>query len=197
MKEMLTTGLSHAMRPRTAAGHVLLGHVGVILFATAILLLGWHLLIYARYAFAAIRYPFELDYGEGIVWQQALLIPTRRMYGDITQFPFIVFHYPPLYHLVVRFAAAMNTDFLAAGRGVSVASTIAIGALAAGLGFHAVRESASQVASLVGTAVAGLSVFCCWPVLLWSPLFRVDMLAMPRIPNKPVSQRHWPYSQSC
>jgi len=34
----------------------------------------------------SIQYPYGLEYGEGIVWQQALLIPGPRMYGDIITF---------------------------------------------------------------------------------------------------------------
>lgn len=153
-------------------------HLSIVLFATAILMMAWHLCQYLPYAFAAIRYPFELDYGEGIVWQQALLIPGHRMYGDINQFPFLVFHYPPLYHLVVRGIAALGFDFLASGRAVSVACTLAIGALAAAISFHAAHETTSRIAALAGAAVAGLGVFCYWPVVLWSPLLRVDMLAV-------------------
>ena len=41
--------------------------------------------------------PLELDYGEGIVWQQMRWIFSRKAYGPIDQFPAIVFHYPPLY----------------------------------------------------------------------------------------------------
>jgi hypothetical protein len=33
---------------------------------------------YLSYATRAITFPFGLDYGEGIVWQQALLIPGSR-----------------------------------------------------------------------------------------------------------------------
>jgi hypothetical protein len=155
-----------------------IGHLCLMLFAAAIVLLAWHASVYLHDAVAAIRYPFEMDYGEGIVWQQALLIPGPRMYGDITHFPFIVFHYPPVYHLVVRGVAALGVDFLAAGRGVSVAATIAIGALAGGLSFHATRDAAGLTAALIGATVAGLSVFCYWPVVIWSPLLRVDMLAV-------------------
>ena len=72
---------------------------------------------------AAIRYPFELGYGEGIVWQQAALIPGPRMYSSSQELPFIVFHYPPLYHLLARAALSIQPDFLAAGRLVSALST--------------------------------------------------------------------------
>ena len=136
-----------------------------------------HFCQYLAYAIEAIRYPFQLDYGEGIVWQQALLIPGPRMYGDITRYPFIVFHYPPFYHLVVRCLALLGANMLVAGRSVSVASTLMIAVLAAGLSFRASRDETARAPALAGAAVAGLSVFCYWPVVVWSPLFRVDMPA--------------------
>jgi hypothetical protein len=137
-----------------------------------------HFAVYLAYALKAVRYPFELDYGEGIVWQQAMLIPSERMYGDITRFPFLVFHYPPVYHLVVHAVAALGVDVLIAGRSVSLISSLAIGLLAGALAFAAVRGEAGRPASLVGSAVAGLGVFCFAPVVVWSPLMRVDMLAV-------------------
>ena len=133
---------------------------------------------YLGYASRAITFPFELDYGEGIVWQQALLIPGSRMYGDITQFPFIVFHYTPVYHLVVRTIAALGIDPLAAGRGVTVASTMAVAVLAGAIASTAMREFVSTNARIVGATLAGLMVFTYHPVQEWAVLMRVDMLAI-------------------
>ena len=48
------------------------------------------------------RYPHELDYGEGILlWQAAHVFTLREAYHPIQNFPYIVFHYPPLYHVPV------------------------------------------------------------------------------------------------
>ena len=91
--------------PRISAARCVLAAHGAVLLALVA-----HCAAYLSYALAAIRYPFALDYGEGIVWQQALLIPGEHMYGDITRFPFLVFHYPPVYHLVTRAAAVLNGD---------------------------------------------------------------------------------------
>jgi hypothetical protein len=152
-------------------------HGLVALYGAAIALLTWHFARYLQDAWAAVRYPFELDYGEGIVWQQALLIPGARMYGDITRYPFIVFHYPPLYHLTVRAAIGLGGDGLLAGRTISLLSTLATGALAAALTHDIVRPHVSRGIALTAAAVAGLVLFLYWPVAIWSPLMRVDMLA--------------------
>jgi hypothetical protein len=132
---------------------------------------------YLRYAASAVAFPFGLDYGEGGVWQQALLIPSARMYGDITQNPFIVFEYPPVYHLLVRAAAAFGIDPLAAGRGITLIATLIIAILAGSIAFIAMQESTSTRARMVGSLVAGLMVFTYQPVEEWAVLMRVDMLA--------------------
>jgi hypothetical protein len=67
-----------------------------------------------------------MDYGEGIVWQQALLIPGDRMYASIDAYPFIVFHYTPVYHLFARLIAHLGLDNLTSGRLLSLASMLSI-----------------------------------------------------------------------
>lgn len=153
-------------------------YVSLTLYGLAFAVLAIHFASYLGYAVPAIFYPYELDYGEGIVWQQAMLMPGARMYGDITRFPFIVFHYPPLYHLSFRAIAALGVDPLVAGRGLSLLSTLAAALVAAGMAFEVSRERCGRFASTAGAAVAALGVFCCWPVALWSVVLRVDMLAL-------------------
>lgn len=178
MANWITTLPRRMAAPRLVGGFSI-GHCALAVFAFTVLAMAVHFVAYlVGYALPAVRYPFELDYGEGIVWQQAMLIPGARMYGDITRFPFIVFHYPPFYHLLLRGAAVSGLNVLATGRAISLLSSFGIGVLAAALAFRAVREEAGRTASLTGAAVAGLAVFCFWPVDLWSPLLRVDMLAI-------------------
>src|SRR5690242_13667235 len=86
-----------------------------LLLAALLVLLSMHVVGVVADSVTAIRYPFELDYGEGIVWQQAALIPGPKMYGTSTELPFIVFHYPPLFHLLARGAGAIMPDLLSAG----------------------------------------------------------------------------------
>jgi hypothetical protein len=133
---------------------------------------------YLGYAARAITFPFELDYGEGIVWQQALLIPGSQMYGDITQFPFIVFHYTPVYHLVVRAIASLGVDWLAAGRGVTVAATVAIAVLAGAVVSAAMQKTVSPAGRIAGATVGGLMVLTYRPLQAWAVMMRVDMLAI-------------------
>ena len=93
----------------------------------------------------AIRYPFEIDYGEGIVWQQALRIASGDAYGSIDHYPAIVFHYPPFYHLIsLATAAILGLDQLAAGRAVSLVSTVLIGGFAGLIVFRALARRHRQ-----------------------------------------------------
>ena len=90
--------------------------------------------IYLVRAGAALRYPYQLDYGEGIVWQQLRLIGQGRGYGPIDGVPAIVFHYPPLYHQVTAWLAALTGgDELQTGRTLSLACTLIAAALIARL----------------------------------------------------------------
>jgi hypothetical protein len=133
---------------------------------------------WGTYAMQAIRYPFGIDYGEGIVWQQALMIPGKTMYGDITKYPYIVFHYPPLYHLVTRLVVALGPDWLAAGRGVSAASTLLTALASACLVYFAGRGPFGRLVSLVGGTIGGLVVLTHHAIIEWSVLMRVDMLSI-------------------
>ena len=140
------------------------------------------ILLYQSYNFLAVTVliaplSFELDYGEGIVWQQAIRILGRDAYGPIDQFPAIVFHYPPVYHLTTRAVAAVfGCDMLLAGRAVSRGATLAMIIFAA----LAIAQTATSrswrhfaVAGLVGLVLPTI-----WAIDYWSRLMRVDMLAM-------------------
>jgi hypothetical protein len=149
--------------------------------ATGVLLalLTYRAVLFGVAGLAAIRYPWELDYGEGIVWQQMRWIFTSRAYGPIDQFPAIVFHYPPLYHAVTAISAGvLGTDELATGRAVSLLSTVAAGIASAILVGLLLERRASRAARPLWGVVAGLLVFTYLPVITWAPFMRVDMLAM-------------------
>ena len=129
-----------AARSRANASRLLV--LATMLVALA--LLAWDAQAFLAAAVRAIRYPFELDYGEGIVWQQAEQMRAGTAYGAITGFPAIVFHYPPLYHTITLGACALSgTDMLMAGRAVSVAATVAV-SVAASLLAHPAKVTISN-----------------------------------------------------
>ena len=138
----------------------------------------------ARYvwlAVAVLRFPYEVDYGEGIVWQQLRMIVGGQGYAPLRPFPAIVFHYPPLYHLASAGMAQLSgIDQLAAGRLVSVLCTLLgaamIGLIAAGFGPAGGGDDRNRLATRAGGLCAALAVLGTEPVLAWSVLMRVDML---------------------
>jgi 4-amino-4-deoxy-L-arabinose transferase-like glycosyltransferase len=148
-----------------------------MLFAFCVL--AWDAQAFLGAALRAIRYPFLLDYGEGIVWQQAQQMRAGDAYGSIIGFPAIVFHYPPLYHAITLVVAGLSgLDMLMTGRMVSVAATLLTSLLAGLIASRTVRgELGRDAASLCG-AVAALVTLTLWPVTSWGPLMRVDMVAM-------------------
>jgi hypothetical protein len=144
--------------------------------ATALLL--WRLWRYVGYIGALLPLPYSIDYGEGIVLQQAMLIPGPRMYGDINVYPYIVFHYPPLYHVTARAIAAFGVDLLYAGRWLSVASTVATAVLVGALISRLLRQRVPVAVAAIASAIGGATVFTYLPVAIWSPIMRVDMFAV-------------------
>lgn len=134
---------------------------------------------FAMTGWGAILYPWALDYGEGIVWQQARDILTPAAYGPIDGWPAIVFHYTPLYHTVSILAAqAFGTDELATGRAVSLVSTL-LAALATGaIAAMVVDREYGTRGRRLAFAAASLLCLTFVPIIDWAPLMRVDMLAM-------------------
>lgn len=126
---------------------------------------------------AAFYYRFELDYGEGLVWQQAALIPGPRMYAVRPGLPFIVFNYPPVYFLFAHLARGFTPDLLAAGRLVSALSAIAIGPLVAILVLIAVERPIARHSLAIAVA-AGLLAMCLHAVRSMGMVMRVDMLGV-------------------
>ncbi|WP_375402269.1 hypothetical protein [uncultured Sphingomonas sp.] len=125
-----------------------------------------------------VGYPYELDYGEGIVWQQMTDVVAGRGYAPIGVFPAIVFHYPPVYHLAVAAAAwVAGGDGLAAGRAVSLAATLVSVGLVGRLAFAAMpggeRRRVRVLASLVAAGCAASAP----TIVTWASYMRVDMLA--------------------
>jgi hypothetical protein len=164
-----TAGRTGPQILRLAAG------AGTFLLIAGLLYFAW---AEVRCARAVLAYPFGVDYGEGIVWQQALLIPGPRMYGSIDHLPFIVFHYPPVYHLASRAVMAFGVDPLAAGRIVSLAATAVIAISIAWLVATELAGWVGRSAVLIGALTGALLPLSLGPVETWFDRMRVDMLAV-------------------
>jgi hypothetical protein len=154
--------------------------MGPVLLAALLTLATMHVAANVLSDLRSIAYPFGLDYGEGIVWQQARLIPGPRMYSASTDLPFIVFHYPPVFYLAVRLAAAFMPDMLSAGRLVSAVSTWLIVLLISGLILTASHrpEGRDRAGYRMIAITIALLTLCLDPVAAWCALMRVDMIAI-------------------
>lgn len=142
-------------------------------------LLGYSFVRFIGVALKAVRYPYELDYGEGIVWQQMRLMFSGRAYAPVNGYPGIVFHYPPVYHSTVEaLSVGFGIDAVAAGRLVTLAATLLSALIIGGLAWFLVgRRSNPRVAALCG-GCATLACFTLLPVTFWATVMRVDMLAI-------------------
>ena len=157
----------------------LLRRASALLLLVVTGMLAGRTMLYLASASAALRFPFQLDYGEGIVWEQMRLIAAGRGYAPIAGFPAIVFHYPPLYHLLTGAIARLSgADELFTGRAVSLTCTIVTAGLVARLGSLLAPREADRTVVRAGALLTALIVLAMLPTEIWSVLMRVDMLCM-------------------
>jgi len=152
----------------------------------AVALLAIDLIRLVDTGWGAVTYPYDLDYGEGIVWQQMINIAAGSGYAPIGVFPAIVYHYPPVYHLVVSAVAwIFGSDGLATGRMVSLLSTLAAIGFVVRLAYAAIPQNPtmdqtlqkSRRVPLLAALIAGGCVAVSPTIIYWASLMRVDMLA--------------------
>lgn len=125
----------------------------------------------------AIVYPYGLDYGEGIVlWQAAHVTDLDTAFHPVQRYPYLVFHYPPLYHLIARTVAVATGDLLVAGRLVSVLSAIALALIVGGFAWT-VPKQFDRGSRFVAASFAAM-VCVGSPLMSWTFLMRVDTIAL-------------------
>ncbi len=148
----------------------------VLLFAaSAIFLLAgaWATSLFARHGFAALAFPYPLNYGEGPLLDQAVrLQELQNIYpSDLSRPPYVISNYPPLFVLLqAPLVWAFGPAFLY-GRAISLLCTIAVAGLIAATINTLTRD---RMASVAG----GLTFLAVPFVLHWSSLDRVDMLGL-------------------
>jgi hypothetical protein len=163
-----------------------------VLLPAVLTLSALNALVFLAGAWFQIAYPYELDYGEGIVlWQAAHVFDLPTAYHPIDQYPFIVFHYPPVYHVLSRAAAFITGDLLIAGRTVSFALALGAAILSGLLAATALRPAsmgagaADDVDASAGAVPNRIAAFAAAPLLMlqlatldWIPFMRVDIAAV-------------------
>lgn len=123
----------------------------------------------------ALRYPYGIDFGEGLILNQARrLLAGEIIYGPVDQLPYIVANYPPLFYLLNAAAAKLlpAVEPLMLGRLLAIIGNLGImGAL-----FALVRRQGA-------TAPLWLWLIpLCWlltaPAWRWGLVVRVDTIAI-------------------
>ncbi|WP_336968242.1 hypothetical protein [Sphingobium aromaticiconvertens] len=138
----------------------------------------WHVGELLTHLKAVLFYPYSLDYGEGIVWQQMRDMVDGTAYGPLQVYPAIVYHYPPVFHMTsAALAALTGMDQLVAGRLVSILSSFATAYMVGLLTARAMPAEVDGRVRAICATMAGLLFLTCYPVLIWTPLMRVDMLS--------------------
>lgn len=139
----------------------------------------WQIAALLSFSLWAIRYPYGLDFAEGIVWQQMRLVVSGEAFGPLEGFPVMVINYTPLYYLVTSgFASVTGMGELAAGRTVSLLGLFIAASIGGAIVFRLLLSEQSRRVAAIGGAIASLVILSNYPVLFWTPLMRVDMLAL-------------------
>jgi hypothetical protein len=143
--------------------------------ATIILLLSLSLAAvgFLIYQVQAVSHPYPLDYGEAPLVDQAMrLAAGQNIYRpDISSPPYTISNYPPLYVLsLVPSVRLFGPNFLA-GRTISVLCALASTTF---LALIIYTHTQDRIAALT----TGLLFVAIPYVVHWSPLLRIDMLAL-------------------
>src|SRR4029453_516095 len=120
----------------------------------------------------------ELGYGEGIVlWQASQVLHLKRAFHPVEEYPHIVFHYTPFYHLVLRTLSAVFGSPQLVGRAISMAAALWLVGLFVWTVVKTTRGYAPPSIRWLGALLAGAYVFYL-PSMQFVPHARVDMLGL-------------------
>ena len=156
-----------------------LTHMPGVLVGLLFVLLCYNFVQWLHLCWLAISYPGQLGFVEGVIWQQAQMIANGEGYAPIAESPYIVFHYPPVFHLlVIGVADIFNISYLTAGRMISAAAAIGLAAMAAVLSVDICRiKSCGRYANATALLVF-LAFFTLFPFSNWAIMMTADVLAL-------------------
>jgi hypothetical protein len=132
-------------------------------------------IVFIIHGIMVVAFNHPLDYGEGPLLNQALRVTRgQALYpAEISEAPFLISNYPPVYILVNAFFASIFSPSLWHGRLISLLSTMGVAIL---LGL--IVQHLSGKPSLLPGFIAGGTFLAIPYVVGWSALFRIDMLAL-------------------
>ncbi|MEA3341932.1 MAG: hypothetical protein U9R15_18370, partial [Chloroflexota bacterium] len=143
--------------------------------ATIVLLLSLSLaaVVFLVYQVQAVSHPYPLDYGEAPLVDQAMRMAAgRNIYRpDLSSPPYTISNYPPLYVLSLVPSVWLFGPTFLAGRAISLFCSLASAAFLALIIYAHTQDRIAAV-------VTGLIFLAIPYVVHWSPLLRIDMLAL-------------------
>jgi hypothetical protein len=148
------------------------GRILVALAFVALLVLqGRAIWLFAQHAQLALEYPYNLNYGEGPLLNQAVRLARGEGIYSLDVPPFTITNYPPLYMLAQAPLVNLYGPAFWYGR---VISLISIGAATGFLILTIRAVTKSWLAGLAG----GLMLLTIPYLLHWAPLVRIDSFAL-------------------
>ena len=131
--------------------------------------------IFIGYQVIALMQRYSLDYGEAVIVDQGMVLANgSNLYRiDITTPPYTISNYPPVYVCILAIFVKMFSpaSVFFYGRLVSVISTLIAGVCIGRIVYVATRSRISGFCS-------ALILFAFPYVVYWSPLVRIDMVAL-------------------
>ena len=131
------------------------------------------IVIFISYTLMAVFHHYPLDYGEAPLLDQAMrLVAGQNIYRlDLTSPPYTISNYPPLYVLALSpFVKLFGPSFLA-GRAISLLCSVASAIFLALIIYTFTKDRLASI-------LTAMIFFTIPYVVYWTPLLRVDMLAL-------------------
>jgi hypothetical protein len=135
-------------------------------------LVALHVAVFAYHSLGVLRFPFDLNYGEGYVLNDAVRLSRGEpLYVDLQQFPMVRSPYPPLFPLLWSAVLPLSGVGLWPGRLLALLATVGLVVL---VGWNAwrVRSGVLPVFASAGLVIASPFVYA------WGAFARVDTLAL-------------------
>jgi len=131
-----------------------------------------HVSVLAYHLGSIVRFPYDLDYGEGYVLNDALRLSRGEpIYVDLQQFPMVRSPYPPVFPLIWSGLIGFAGPAFWPGRAMSIVALVGLCLL---LARNAARVRAGAWPVVIAPAILAASPF----VYEWAGYARVDMLAL-------------------
>ena len=119
-----------------------------------------------------LMYPYQLDYGEGIVlWFARQLAHGQPIYTGLTDLPYASSNYPPVALLLAAMLMPLLGDGYSSGRLLNFVAALSVTALIYHLVYGETRDRRAGI-------LAALFFFGSPYIYHWIPLFRVDLIGL-------------------